>query len=261
MTSNVLTAPLVNEMPPRTYALVPRRRSRETVAIAVSVAALHLFGIYWLTHQSSAIVLHSVEAAQGSHSVAVNLVSRQQPVEPVRPVPPVEKPVVKTVEKPVPLKAPPKLATSGASTRDIQAPVPPAAANPEPAPVPQQNAPSPAQPQPQSQLADNTGESKATLATKQISSSELKQLGCQIPQPDYPAKAKRLAQEGVVTMNVTIATDGRVTHAAVAQSSGFPLLDSAAVTALQAGRCQPYMDGGRPRQVEASQAIAFHITE
>ncbi|MBN3725225.1 energy transducer TonB [Burkholderia sp. Ac-20379] len=87
------------------------------------------------------------------------------------------------------------------------------------------------------------------------------QLGCRIPAPVYPAKAKRLGQAGVVTLRVTVATDGHIAHAVVSRSSGYPALDDAAVEALQAGRCQPYIENGAARQVEASQPIAFHLDD
>ncbi|MEK6348139.1 MAG: energy transducer TonB [Burkholderia sp.] len=87
------------------------------------------------------------------------------------------------------------------------------------------------------------------------------QLGCRIPAPVYPAKARRLGQAGVVTLRVTVATDGRIARAAVSRSSGYPALDAAAVEALQAGRCQPYLENGVARQVEASQPIAFHLDD
>ncbi|AKJ67295.1 hypothetical protein ABW99_02670 [Pandoraea thiooxydans] len=99
------------------------------------------------------------------------------------------------------------------------------------------------------------------LATKTISFNELKQLDCQIPQPVYPRKSKRLDQEGVVVLKVTIGANGHVVAAAVSKSSGFPLLDAAAVDALRVGQCHPYVDGGLPRQVQALQAIAFRLND
>lgn len=45
----------------------------------------------------------------------------------------------------------------------------------------------------------------------------------------YPEDAKNQKQEGVVLLDITIASDGTVLGVAVARSSGFPLLDDAAI--------------------------------
>ncbi|MGU3782164.1 TonB family protein [Burkholderia metallica] len=98
-------------------------------------------------------------------------------------------------------------------------------------------------------------------APKQISAGELKQLGCQMPRPDYPAKARRLQQEGTVIVHLSIGADGAVTSARVASSSGSPLLDAAAVAAIRAGRCHPYETAGIARSVEATQPVAFNLND
>lgn len=48
-------------------------------------------------------------------------------------------------------------------------------------------------------------------------------------QPPYPAISKRLGEEGVVTLQLYVSENGRVTEAKVQKSSGFPRLDEAAV--------------------------------
>jgi protein TonB len=47
--------------------------------------------------------------------------------------------------------------------------------------------------------------------------------------PDYPSLARRLSEQGSVRLSLTISPDGSVIAANVAQSSGFPDLDDAAV--------------------------------
>jgi periplasmic protein TonB len=54
------------------------------------------------------------------------------------------------------------------------------------------------------------------------------------PQPEYPALARRRKQEGIVLMDVVIAPTGRARSVEVLRSSSFPLLDRAAVEAVQA---------------------------
>jgi protein TonB len=129
----------------------------------------------------------------------------------------------------------------------------PAAPAPTPHPAPDAAPAQPvAQPAPGPNLLD---------APKQISAGELKQLGCQMPRPDYPAKARRLKQEGTVVVHLSIGADGAVTSARVAQSSGSPLLDAAAVAAIRAGRCHPYETAGIARSVDATQPVAFNLND
>ncbi len=48
-------------------------------------------------------------------------------------------------------------------------------------------------------------------------------------QPPYPTVSKRLGEEGVVTLQLYVTKNGRVSEAKVQKSSGFPRLDEAAV--------------------------------
>jgi TonB family protein len=64
---------------------------------------------------------------------------------------------------------------------------------------------------------------------------------------DYPLAALLAAEQGRVTLNLTIGTDGRVTDAQVTRSSGSQTLDEAAVrTAKARWRYQPVMRNGQP---------------
>lgn len=96
---------------------------------------------------------------------------------------------------------------------------------------------------------------------KEIDAGELKQMGCQIPAPDYPAKAKRLQQEGTVVVRLTIGTDGTVIAAGVARSSGVDSLDTAALASIRAGHCRPYTAAGVAQAVQATQPIAFNLND
>ncbi len=60
----------------------------------------------------------------------------------------------------------------------------------------------------------------------------------------YPASARRLEQEGTVTLKVLVGADGQVLDSAVEKSSGFPSLDEAARTAVK--QCK----GGRAGTAE-----------
>jgi protein TonB len=51
--------------------------------------------------------------------------------------------------------------------------------------------------------------------------------------PPYPALAVRRSLEGVVELEIQVAEDGTVLRCTVARSSGFAILDNAAVTAVR----------------------------
>lgn len=55
-------------------------------------------------------------------------------------------------------------------------------------------------------------------------------------QKRYPEEAQQLGMTGTVLVSYTIARDGRLLHAEIAQSSGFRLLDQAALQAVQRTR-------------------------
>ncbi|WP_454739950.1 TonB family protein [Cupriavidus necator] len=268
MTSNLSTMTLGSRSAaPGGASFTPPKRGRTPEIVFAAVIVVHALGLYWITHQKASVVLSSAASTPGANSVAVELVTRQPTpeVQPPKPVPPVQKPVEKPKPEPVErpkAKEPPKLATKSASTHEV-AIAEPVEQRPAPKPVqPAPAEPAPSAPtQPSAPAQASAGDNRPTLATKTISSGDMSRLGCQIPRPNYPSKAKRLGQEGVVTLKVTIAVDGKISRARVVQSSGYPTLDDAAVEALQAGRCQPYMEGGQPMQVDAAQPIAFHLND
>ncbi len=51
-----------------------------------------------------------------------------------------------------------------------------------------------------------------------------------LSQPDYPAAAIRLGEEGIVILDLHVAADGHVLDAKIFRSSGHPRLDAAAVS-------------------------------
>lgn len=58
----------------------------------------------------------------------------------------------------------------------------------------------------------------------------------------YPQEAKNNNWEGVVKVNITIADDGRVKLMEIAESSGYPLLDAAAMLAIKDASPYPFPD-------------------
>ncbi len=77
------------------------------------------------------------------------------------------------------------------------------------------------------------------------------------PPPDYPAEARRKGQEGTVVLRVIIEPDGRVAGATVARSSGFELLDRAALDAARVWRFLPARDGDAAVRCTADLPVEF----
>ncbi|MEQ9886932.1 energy transducer TonB [Pectobacterium zantedeschiae] len=160
------------------------------------------------------------------------------------PPPPVKKevhqPPVKPVVKPQPVR--PK------TTAERQPATRPA---PEPSPA-----------APEATPGQLTLASKGNLM-QNIPGAQPKQVasvGCVVPQPDYPRRAKRLQQEGNVLVRLVISPEGRLLRHDIARSSGYDTLDQAAVEAVAQARCTPYRENGQAITVMTIQPVNFRLT-
>ncbi len=77
------------------------------------------------------------------------------------------------------------------------------------------------------------------------------------PRPVYPQHALRARQQGLVMIRVLIGKDGSVLRADVSQSSGFELLDAAAVSATLRTKFRPYSRNGIA--ISASADLPFNF--
>ncbi|MDP3583647.1 MAG: TonB family protein [Thiobacillus sp.] len=67
------------------------------------------------------------------------------------------------------------------------------------------------------------------------------------PKPSYPALSKRLGEKGTVRLNILVNPDGSVAQLELAESSGHPRLDRAAIDTVQSSwKFEPARQGGRP---------------
>jgi TonB family protein len=76
----------------------------------------------------------------------------------------------------------------------------------------------------------------------------------------YPDEAKRRHEEGDVTVLATIRADGTVEHLVVQSSSGFPLLDQAALNAIRKSRFLPATDDGIPVRATVPISVTWRLT-
>jgi protein TonB len=81
----------------------------------------------------------------------------------------------------------------------------------------------------------------------------------QMPQPVYPAAAKRARAQGLVHVRALVDEEGRPAEVSIAQSSGFELLDGAACSAVRRARFKPYRRDNVARSMVVIVPIEFSI--
>jgi protein TonB len=81
------------------------------------------------------------------------------------------------------------------------------------------------------------------------------------PKPVYPPEARRRKQQGLVILNVFITNEGRPQRVEVAQSSGYALLDEAALTAIKQWRFTPARIGNITVSSQVEVPIRFRLLD
>ena len=152
----------------------------------------------------------------------------------------VHQPPVKPVVKPQPVR-PKTTAERQPAARPVSEP---SSTTPEATPVPQTTA-----------SKGNLMQNSPGAQPKQVAS-----VGCIVPQPDYPRRAKRLQQEGNVLVRLVISPEGRLIRHDIARSSGYDALDQAAIEAVAQARCTPYRENGQAITVMTIQPVNFRLT-
>ncbi|RMD63666.1 MAG: energy transducer TonB [Alphaproteobacteria bacterium] len=84
--------------------------------------------------------------------------------------------------------------------------------------------------------------------------------GSSNPPPRYPYLARRRGQEGRVVLRVVVGADGRVHAIRVHRSSGYRLLDEAALDAVKRWHFTPARRGGVPVTGTLDVPISFRLT-
>ncbi len=73
----------------------------------------------------------------------------------------------------------------------------------------------------------------------------------------YPTEAKAKRWEGIVKVKFTINRDGRIKNIDIAESSGYPLLDAAAILAVRDASPYPFPEDGEEKEREIILPINF----
>ena len=111
--------------------------------------------------------------------------------------------------------------------------------------------PSMAGPERESLLKDPTG--------KAISISQARAREGATPAPEYPLVAREAGWEGTVVLQVEVLPGGTAGAVTVYRSSGYPVLDQAAVKAVKAWRFVPAMDGNFPIRSSVRIPVKFDL--
>lgn len=181
--------------------------------------------------------------------IAPEIIARIIPLEPPKqeapPEPPKPKPKQETPPKQVKVAPPKPTPPQPKPTPQPVADLPPTPNAPE-APSAPPAPPAPAEPAP----------APVSAAPRAVGIGEIQ---CTPPQPKYPSQSRRMGETGRTVVRLTTDESGKVIKTSVVSSSGSSRLDQAAVEAVQAMRCKPYMDSGRAVAVTAQQPIGFEL--
>lgn len=80
------------------------------------------------------------------------------------------------------------------------------------------------------------------------------------PQPVYPAVARRMGEQGVVTLRVLVNEKGYAEQASIQKSSGSTALDEAGRAAVLRALFKPYVEDGKAQPVYVMVPINFQIS-
>ncbi|MDX5627939.1 MULTISPECIES: energy transducer TonB [unclassified Brenneria] len=180
---------------------------------------------------------------QGEREIAP--VVEQQPAPP-EPLPPPVKREVKTPPKPQvkPRPVQPKTVTQPQPAARTERPSAPASTSPTTA----------------AELAPGNSRGNMMENNPGAIPKNVASVGCAVPQPEYPRRARRLQQEGEVLIRLVIGPEGRLIRHEIARGSGYEALDQAAMSAVAQARCTPYRENGQAISVMTLQPVNFKLS-
>jgi len=169
----------------------------------------------------------------------------EPPPLPEPPPPPMEVVPPPVVQPPPEIKPPPEVK-------------PPPSPRPPPRPQPQRQAPARTQPQAAPSAPSSAAPAPAAPSAPPAVVAA-RPVGGEIRTPPYPPAALRRHEQGRVLVHVDVSASGAVTSITLAQSSGSPSLDEAAVNAVRQSRFIPKTLGGTPVAGSAEVPIVFRL--
>lgn len=233
---------------------IARARIASTIA-AVALAHVALIALVMRDTEKPVPPL-----ALTSSVINAQLLSPNPPAAPaaLESTPPPPKPVVKQkIEHPKPVHTPAPM-----RTRVPDAPAPP------PAPAPSVEKPVEQHAEPAAPTQSSTQQAAPAAAPTQgretlaISAPRnVHHLDCRIVKPEYPALSRRRGETGTAEVKFVIGLTGAIESTVLAKSSGYARLDDAAMAAMRASTCQPYLENGVAVRATYTQPFAFTFDE
>ena len=225
-------------------------QNRRNLAVIAGVLSLHVLALWalqtGLLYKAAEMVI-PVEAIASLDAQTKSPPALKKP-EPVKPV------VLQPREAPQPAPAP-------VPSPAVPVPAPVPVAIQEAIPTPNSAAGTSAiQPGPSpigtSPAASKSANGPTTVASKvELPSSSAEYL--HNPKPIYPNASKRRGEQGMVLVSVLIGADGVAQDAKVKTSSGFELLDQAALNTVKSWKYVPGKRGGVPEAMWFNVPINF----
>jgi protein TonB len=86
-------------------------------------------------------------------------------------------------------------------------------------------------------------------------------LDCNLAKPDYPSLSKRRGETGTASVRFVVGLSGKLENIELKKSSGFNRLDDAALAAVHASACKPYVENGQPVRAAYTQPFDFNLTD
>ncbi len=77
--------------------------------------------------------------------------------------------------------------------------------------------------------------------------------------PNYPLRARRMGYEGLVLLKVLVAENGRVADLEVLKSSGYSILDLAAISSVKTWLFEPGTEDGKKKKMWVKIPIRFQL--
>ncbi|MEX3955258.1 energy transducer TonB [Trinickia sp. EG282A] len=256
--------PSLNAPSAMTPATLPpvRIRIASTVAV-VALAHIALIAAIMQMTQRQAPPL-SLE----SKVITAQLLSQEPAPVAASPAPPALRSAPEPIPHPVVKK---KVEPHVAPLRPLPAPkpapaTPKAVTSPEPAPTvapthesaTSQPAKAPEQPAAQSPAA-GPASNRETLAI--AAPKAVPHIDCRVVKPDYPALSRRRGETGTADVRFVVGATGTIESVELAKSSGYPRLDDAALAAMRASSCRPYVENGTPIRVTYTQPFGFALDD
>ena len=82
---------------------------------------------------------------------------------------------------------------------------------------------------------------------------------CDFADAVYPVVSRQRRESGEVALKISANREGQITHVAVLESSGHPLLDNAAISAIKRSKCRPFYADGAPAEFTMTVFTRFNV--